>query len=95
MKLSFKVTARPGGFLLALWIFLFLSAPAGTASSQSSAPQSDADRGCCVWKTPEIKCAYTNRKYCRTKAEELKVNFEFHKDKACKETAGCPSVTLP
>ncbi len=54
----------------------------------------DADRGCCLWKiSGGNKCSYTNRGYCRRKAEELKVEFEFHKDKRCETVGGCPSVT--
>ena len=52
---------------------------------------SDSDRGCCVLHTEKIKCAYANRKYCRTKAEEAEVTFDFHKDKVCKNVPECPT----
>ncbi len=56
----------------------------------------DADRGCCQWKDSKgNKCSYTNRGYCRKKAEELQVQFEFHKDKTCQTVGGCPAVTPP
>ena len=69
-------------------------AMAGTRTSQVAPLQqpgieSDSDRGCCVWHTREKACAYTNRKYCRTKADQQRVAFDFHKDKECKSVAGC------
>jgi len=50
----------------------------------------DNDRGCCVWHTEKKACAYTNRRYCREKAKQHGVSFEFHKDKECKAVADCP-----
>ena len=51
--------------------------------------ESDSDRGCCLLRTKDTSCAYANRKYCRTKAEEAGVRFEFYKDTACKNVSEC------
>ncbi len=52
-------------------------------------PASESDRGCCVWKTPNPKCAYSNRTYCASKAKQANVEFEFYKDKTCKAVPVC------
>ena len=49
----------------------------------------DSDRGCCVWKTTQPKCVYTNRAFCMSKAKQAKVAFEFHKGAECKAIPAC------
>jgi len=51
----------------------------------------DADMGCCVLKTQNVACTYTNRKYCQTKAQEARVSYDFHKDTSCRDVGGCPA----
>lgn len=48
-----------------------------------------SDRGCCVWKTEKTKCGYTNEGYCRVRANEANIKFEFYKNKSCKELLAC------
>lgn len=49
----------------------------------------DSDRGCCAWKTEKTKCAYTNESYCRVRANEADIKFEFYKNKSCRELQVC------
>jgi len=69
-----------------------VATPAAGDSSQGHLTEiaDDNDRGCCVWHTDKKACAYTNRKYCREKAKQHGVSFDFHKDKECKAVADCP-----
>jgi hypothetical protein len=49
----------------------------------------DSDRGCCVWKTPQSKCVYTNQAFCVRKAKQANIAFEFYKDAECKTIPAC------
>lgn len=49
----------------------------------------DSDRGCCVLKTPEAKCVYTNKAFCMRKAKQANIPFEFFKGVECKTVAVC------
>jgi len=49
----------------------------------------DSDRGCCVWKTDNPKCIYTNKAYCTRKAKQANIAFEFYKGAECKAIAAC------
>ena len=49
----------------------------------------DSDRGCCVLKTPEAKCVYTNKAFCTRKAKQANVGFEFHNGVECKAISAC------
>lgn len=49
----------------------------------------DSDRGCCVLKTSQAKCVYTNRAYCTHKAKQAGISFEFHVGTDCKTIASC------
>lgn len=51
---------------------------------------SDADRGCCVWKGSPVKCTFTNRGYCKTKAGEAGLPFEFYEGTKCSAVSVCP-----
>ncbi len=51
--------------------------------------QSDYDRGCCVYRTPAPMCIYTNRGYCRTKAESMSIRYDFHVNKNCSDLPDC------
>lgn len=59
--------------------------------SPHSPAVSDADRGCCVWKSSPTKCAFTNRGYCKTKAGQSGIAFEFYEDTNCSAVSACPS----
>lgn len=50
---------------------------------------SDSDRGCCVLKTSQAKCVYTNRAYCTHKAKQAGISFEFHMGTDCKSVPVC------
>lgn len=52
--------------------------------------QSDADRGCCVWKSSPAKCTFTNRGYCKTKADQANVPFDFYVGTKCSAVSACP-----
>jgi hypothetical protein len=53
--------------------------------------ESDTDRGCCVLSTqPAKKCVFTNRGYCRSKAQEAGVAFELLLGTSCAEVPACP-----
>lgn len=52
---------------------------------------SDADRGCCVIQSTPIKCASSNRGYCRRTAENQGVPYKFHKGAQCDNVAVCPA----
>ncbi|TDJ26883.1 MAG: hypothetical protein E2O57_06660 [Gammaproteobacteria bacterium] len=69
------------------------TSPAENASSSSSGFKiilaKDSDRGCCVWKTEKGTCTYTNEGFCRTRAKESNIKFEFYKDKSCRELEAC------
>lgn len=64
--------------------------PHSAESAQAVPPPSDADLGCCVLKTQGARCTFTNRKYCQTKAEQMRVSYEFYKDKSCRDAGSCP-----
>ena len=49
----------------------------------------DSDRGCCAWKTEKTSCTYTNEGYCRVRANEANIKFEFYKNKPCRELQVC------
>lgn len=49
----------------------------------------DSDRGCCAWKTEKTSCTYTNEGYCRVRANEANIKFEFYKNKSCRELQVC------
>lgn len=49
----------------------------------------DSDRGCCVLKTSQAKCVYTNRAYCMHKAKQAGISFEFYMGTDCKAIASC------
>jgi len=49
----------------------------------------DAERGCCVIPSSGVKCAAANRGYCRTKAEQAHLAYEFHPNVACSSLAQC------
>ena len=49
----------------------------------------DSDRGCCILKTPQAKCVFTNRAFCASKAKQANVKFEFHKGVECKAISAC------
>jgi hypothetical protein len=51
--------------------------------------QSDNDRGCCVYRTPATMCIYTNRGFCRTKAESMSIRYDFHVNKNCSDLPDC------
>jgi hypothetical protein len=51
--------------------------------------QSDHDRGCCVYRTPATMCIYTNRGYCRTKAEQMSIRYDFHVNINCRDISDC------
>jgi hypothetical protein len=64
--------------------------PHSAESAQAVPPPGDADMGCCVLKSESARCTFTNRKYCQVKAEQLRVSYEFHKDKSCRDAGSCP-----
>lgn len=74
---------------------LELLEPQRHASFIGASQDSDADRGCCVWKTKDVNCAYANRGYCRTKAEELGVTYEFFMGESCRDVRECPQQVDP
>ncbi len=49
----------------------------------------DSDRGCCFWKTEKGSCTYSNEGFCRAKAQEANIKFEFYKGKSCRELQVC------
>ena len=49
----------------------------------------DSDRGCCILKTPRAKCVYTNQAFCKRKAKQANVKFEFQKGVECKTISAC------
>jgi hypothetical protein len=49
----------------------------------------DSDRGCCILKTPEVKCVYTNKAFCTRKAKQANAEFEFQNGVECKTIAAC------
>jgi hypothetical protein len=51
--------------------------------------QTDYDRGCCVYRTPATMCIYTNRGYCRTKAEQMSIRYDFHVNINCRDIPDC------
>lgn len=66
-------------------------APSGNpaAISTDTYLAGDSDRGCCILKTPQAKCVYTNQAFCERKARQANVKFEFHKGVACKTISAC------
>jgi hypothetical protein len=59
------------------------------ASSTDLLLAGDSDRGCCVLKTPETKCVYTNKAFCMRKAKQANISFEFFNGVECKTIAVC------
>ena len=51
--------------------------------------RNDNVRGCCVWKINKPTCSYTNIAYCRHRAKENNIKYDFYKGKPCKEMAIC------
>jgi hypothetical protein len=49
----------------------------------------DSDRGCCVLKTSKAKCVYTNRAYCKRKAKQANIPFEFNMGTDCQSIPAC------
>ncbi len=89
---------RTGGVLIALALLGAMAAPPAAYPQFHSwaaplatpaARQDDGDLGCCVLKTEPVTCFWTNRAYCRSKAEEARVSFDFHKDEQCRDREGC------
>lgn len=85
-------------FLIAIAFVLAACFALATDRSAASAPPdaglspstSDADRGCCVWKSSPVRCTFTNRGYCRTKAEQAGIAFDFHEGTNCAAVSACP-----
>lgn len=86
-------------FLVALPAALAVSLAFATVRSDATAPApdnrlapatSEADRGCCVWKSTPVKCAFTNRGYCRTKAGQSGIEFDFYEGTNCSAVSACP-----
>lgn len=65
-----------------------------SSSVRYESQDADAERGCCLWRTAEVSCAYANRGYCRTKAEQLGVTYQFFEGRSCREVGECPSSGL-
>jgi hypothetical protein len=50
----------------------------------------DQDIGCCVIPgSPGNKCGTSNRAFCRSRAEQAHLSFEFHANTACSAVAAC------
>ena len=75
------------------WIYQQLCRNASAIDSQTPSSRilltANSDRGCCVWKTPKPKCAYSNKTYCVRKAKNANVEFEFYGDTTCKNVPAC------
>jgi hypothetical protein len=76
----------------------FPAHPAGAAVAPEPAPVfrilqaagSDEERGCCILPaSPGEKCVSASRGFCRQKAAQAKIAFEFRANTACSSIPQC------
>ena len=79
-------------FFISLWFTVAASSTAASDPQSQLIAATDNDRGCCVIISEPIRCAATNRGYCRQLATKQDIQYRFHENARCANVAACPAL---